>query len=168
MPKKTSSAHAAPQTPATDAIDADLMAQIRTSAQQIWLAGLGAFSKAQAEGGRVFESLVQDGVTLQRKTLTAAEDKLAAVSAQTAGQWDRLGRLFEQRVASALVRLGVPQASDVQALIAQVEQLHAEVAQLRVAVSQPARQRRTARPQESSAPAGSAAPAATTRRTPQA
>lgn len=30
---------------------------VKESAQQIWLAGLGAFSKAQAEGGKVFEAL---------------------------------------------------------------------------------------------------------------
>ena len=38
---------------------------IRESAQQIWLAGLGAFAKAQAEGGKVFEALVREGQTMQ-------------------------------------------------------------------------------------------------------
>jgi poly(hydroxyalkanoate) granule-associated protein len=40
----------------------------KDSAQQIWLAGMGAFSKAQAEGGKVFEALIQEGMSLQRKT----------------------------------------------------------------------------------------------------
>ena len=48
---------------------------VKESAQQIWLAGLGAFSKAQAEGGKVFEALVKEGVNMQRKTQTVAEEK---------------------------------------------------------------------------------------------
>lgn len=190
MPKKTSSASAAPQATTASTLDADLVEQVRASAQQIWLAGLGAFSKVQAEGSRVFESLVQDGTTLQHKTQAAAEDKLAAVSAQVtrqlaeveqkveavsaqaAGQWDRLGQLFEQRVATALGRLGVPQASDVQALVAQVAQLRTEVAQLRAAVSPPARPRRAASApapssSEGTAPDGTVS-AVAPRRTPKA
>ena len=49
-------------------------AQVKDSAQQIWLAGMGAFSKAQAEGRQVFEALVKEGTSLQRKTQTAAEE----------------------------------------------------------------------------------------------
>lgn len=152
--------------------DGELADQVRASMQQIWLAGLGAFSKAQEEGGRVFETLVQDGVALQRKTQAAAESKLAAVSAQVsqqmadvgqkveevsaqaANQWDRLGNLFEQRVAAALGSLGVPQAGEVQALAAEVAQLRAEVAALRAAAAQPARSRSAA---ASPATAGTAA-----------
>ena len=39
---------------------AQLAGTVKESAQQIWLAGLGAFSKAQEEGGKVFEALVKD------------------------------------------------------------------------------------------------------------
>ena len=49
---------------------------VKESAQQIWLAGLGAFSKAQDEGGKVFESLVKEGVNMQRKTQTVAEERI--------------------------------------------------------------------------------------------
>ena len=45
-----------------------LSGAIKESAQQIWLAGLGAFAKAQEEGGKAFESLVKEGLTIQRKT----------------------------------------------------------------------------------------------------
>ena len=37
----------------------DLAGTVKESAQQIWLAGLGAFSKAQSEGGKVFQALVK-------------------------------------------------------------------------------------------------------------
>ena len=38
--------------------DSALAGTVKESAQQIWLAGLGAFSKAQEEGGKVFDALV--------------------------------------------------------------------------------------------------------------
>ena len=50
---------------------------VKESAQQIWLAGLGAFAKAQQEGGKVFETLVKDGLAMQRKAQTTAEEKIA-------------------------------------------------------------------------------------------
>ena len=46
---------------------------VKESAQQIWLAGLGAFSRAQAEGGKVFDTLVKEGLSIQRKTQSVAE-----------------------------------------------------------------------------------------------
>ena len=50
---------------------------VKEQAQQIWLAGLGAFSKAQQDGTKAFEKLVSDGITMQRKVHTTAEEKLA-------------------------------------------------------------------------------------------
>ena len=43
--------------------------QMKESAQQIWLAGLGAFAKNQQEGKKVFDKLVEDGMNLQKKIL---------------------------------------------------------------------------------------------------
>ncbi|MFL6681689.1 MAG: phasin family protein, partial [Burkholderiaceae bacterium] len=40
-------------------LDSQLASSVKDSAQQIWLAGMGAFAKAQAEGGKVFEALVK-------------------------------------------------------------------------------------------------------------
>ena len=37
---------------ASGLLDSQLAQTVKDSAQQIWLAGLGAFSKAQAEGGK--------------------------------------------------------------------------------------------------------------------
>ena len=57
-------------------------ASVKDSAQQIWLAGMGAFSKAQAEGGKVFEALVKEGLSLQRKTQAVAEEKISEVTSK--------------------------------------------------------------------------------------
>ncbi len=121
--------------------DSQLAHTVKDSAQQIWLAGLGAFSKAQAEGGKVFEALVREGVSLQRKTQSAAEDKISEVtnkmtdmagglSGKATQQWDKLESIFEERVAKALNRLGVPSAKDVDALMARIDALSASVAKL--------------------------------------
>ena len=55
--------------------DSALASSVRESAQQIWLAGMGAFAKAQAEGKQRFEALVKEGANLQQKTHAAAEDR---------------------------------------------------------------------------------------------
>ncbi|MDO8456621.1 MAG: phasin family protein [Burkholderiaceae bacterium] len=117
---------------------AQLAQSVKESAQQIWLAGLGAFSKAQAEGGKVFETLVKDGLGLQRKTQAAAEEKISeatskmtdmasGISSKATGQWDKLENIFEDRVAKALNKLGVPSAKDVQALIKRVDELSKQI-----------------------------------------
>ena len=122
-------------------LDNPLANAVRDSAQQIWLAGLGAFSKAQAEGGKVFDALVKDGVSLQRKTQSAAEDRITEVtsrmtnmaggiSGKATQHWDKLETIFEERVAKALNRLGVPSAKDVDALMARIDALSANVAKL--------------------------------------
>ena len=114
---------------------------VKDSAQQIWLAGMGAFAKAQAEGNKVFEALVRDGQSLQRKTQNAAEDKISEVttkmtdmagglSGKATQHWDKLETIFEERVAKALNRLGVPSAKDVEALMARIDALSASVAKL--------------------------------------
>ena len=99
--------------------DSALAGSVKDSAQQIWLAGMGAFSKAQAEGRQVFETLVKEGTSLQKKTQSAAEERLGDVttkmssmagdvSAKAGQQWDKLESIFEERTAKALKRLGEP------------------------------------------------------------
>lgn len=127
--------------------------RIRDSAQQIWLAGLGAFAKAQAEGGKVFDALVKEGVEMQRKTQATAQERLQEATGRMAsmaneftsratGEWDKLGSLFEDRVARALQSLGVPLAADLQALQARVEELERERADARATHAAGARPRR--------------------------
>ena len=120
---------------------AHLSESVKDSAQQIWQAGLGAFTHAQAEGSKAFESLVKEGVHIQRKTQAAAEEKISEatskmthmatdISSKASGQWDKLENIFEERVAKALNKLGVPSAKDVNALIARIEELNKAVQKL--------------------------------------
>jgi len=121
--------------------DGNLAAAIKDSAQQIWLAGLGAFSKAQEEGNKVFEALVREGNSIQKRTLRMTEDKVNEVTSrvtkvagevqkQATNGWDKLESVFEERVERALQRLGVPTSKEVQSLTKRVEALTASVHKL--------------------------------------
>jgi poly(hydroxyalkanoate) granule-associated protein len=132
-----------------------LATSVKESAQQIWLAGMGAFSKAQEEGTKVFEALVKEGQSLQRKTQAVAEEKIGEVTGKMtamadtvsskAGQnWDKLETLFEARTAKALNTLGVPTAKDVAALTERVDQLASAVAKLSRAMPKAAAPAKTA------------------------
>jgi len=120
---------------------AQLSGTVKESAQQIWLAGLGAFAKAQEEGTKVFDSLVKEGMSIQRKTQAAAEEKISEatsrmatmatdISSKASGQWDKLENIFEDRVSKALNKLGVPSAKDIEVLIARIDELNRNVAKL--------------------------------------
>lgn len=129
------------KTTASKTAEPDLSNSIKDSAQQIWQAGLGAFNKAQAGGTKAFEALVKEGMSLQRKTQSAAEDKIteatqkmtsmaSGISSKASGQWDKLESIFEDRVAKALNKLGVPSAKDIDALIARIDALNTSVQKL--------------------------------------
>jgi poly(hydroxyalkanoate) granule-associated protein len=141
MVKKLKSISANKSGAGSSLLEGQLASSVKDSAQQIWLAGMGAFSKAQEEGGKVFEALVKEGMTLQKKTQGMAEEKIGEVTGRMtamadtvthkAGQnWDKLEAIFEQRTAKAMSKLGVPTAKDVDALVKRVDALAAAVARL--------------------------------------
>lgn len=108
------------------------------SSHQIWLAGLGAFSKAQEGGAKVFETLVKQGEVLEAKTRKvagqtadaargAAMSKAKEMQAMAAGTWDKLEQVFEDRVSKALGKLGVHTSADVERLSQRVDELSGAV-----------------------------------------
>lgn len=153
----------------------DFAQGVRDSSRQIWLAGLGAFSRAQAEGTRLFETLVEQGQHLESRTKRAATQTATAaagIASQKAkemqrkagGTWDKLEQVFEDRVARALSKLGVHTQSDVERLTERVEALSeavnalikAQGARSAPATAPKASRKRTARAK----PAAAATPAA--------
>ena len=177
MVKKLKNIAEKKSTGAAGLLDSQLAGAVKDSAQQIWLAGMGAFSKAQAEGGKIFETLVKEGVSLQKKTQGMAEEKISEVTGKMsamagnvtakAGQnWDKLEAIFEQRTAKALSKLGVPTAKDVAALTRRVDELAAAVGKLGhaapagKAAARKTVSRKAAAKSATKAPAKSAAPRA--------
>lgn len=107
---------------------------VMDSAQQIWLAGLGAFAKAQQEGGKLFEALVKEGAALDAKTRKFTESKvneargnvestIEQVRGRSQETWDKLEKVFEDRVSRSLKRLGIPGHADIRRLEARIDEL---------------------------------------------
>lgn len=129
------------KSPSAAATPADLQAKaeqlsrgLADSAQQIWLAGVGAFQRAQHEGSKLFDALVKEGSTIEtatRKLATgrvdavrdAVEERVGTVRERAVDTWDRLEKVFEERVQRALTRLGVPSREDLVELTDRVDQL---------------------------------------------
>ena len=117
-------------------------------AQHVWLAGLGAIAKAQEQGSKAIEALVNDGLAFQRKSQAEAQQRLQEATErlshmasdfgqQASGRVDKLEHLFEDRVAKALHRLGMPTLLDLEMLSDRVAQLEAQLAALHKAASKP-------------------------------
>ncbi|MDY0021675.1 phasin family protein [Arenimonas caeni] len=111
------------------------------SAQQIWMAGMGAFNRAQGEGSKLFEALVKEGMNIEQSTRKlatrrvdavrdAVEDRVGVARERAVDTWDRLEKVFEDRVQRALNRLGVPGREDLAELSKRVNELNAELRKL--------------------------------------
>lgn len=119
------------------AAEGEFAQTVRDSAQQIWLAGLGAFAKAQergtkfqAESARIFDALVREGEARQSFVRKVTGKKVAEAAAKASGTWDKLEQVFEDRVARALSKLGVHTQSDVERLSERVDALSDAVNEL--------------------------------------
>ena len=106
---------------------------------EVWLAGLGALAQVQAQGSKAFEKLVSDGLSFQRKSQEQAQQRLQEATArltdlaqdfgqQASVRVDKLEHLFEERVAKALQRLGMPTLQDMQVLQARIHALEEQLA----------------------------------------
>ena len=115
-----------------------LSKSLSESAQQIWLAGVGAFGRAQAEGTRLFEGLVKEGLNFEQTARKiagnradvvrdAVESRVGHARERAVDTWDKLEKVFEDRVQRALVKLGVPGREDLAALADRVDALTAEL-----------------------------------------
>jgi poly(hydroxyalkanoate) granule-associated protein len=146
--KKTTSAKAKPQAE-------QISRTLSESAQQVWLAGVGAFSRAQTEGSKLFEALIKEGLKLEQNAVKFAggqADVVRGAVENTVGQareratdtWDRLEKVFEDRVQRALNKLGVPGREDLAELTRKVDTLTAELR--RQGTKPAARAKRTAAP----------------------
>jgi poly(hydroxyalkanoate) granule-associated protein len=107
-------------------------------AQHVWLAGLGAMAKAQEQGSKAMEALLSDGLAFQRKSQAEAQQRLQEATERlshlasdfgqnASGRVDKLEHLFEDRVAKALHRLGMPSLLDIQMLSERVAQLESQL-----------------------------------------
>nr|WP_166358121.1 phasin family protein [Pseudomonas akapageensis] len=118
--------------------------EVEKYSRQIWLAGLGAYSKISNDGSKLFETLVKDGEKAEKAAKTNVDEQVDAVktSAKSAksrvgdvkdrvlGKWDELEEAFDKRLNSAISRLGVPSRNEVKALHQQVDTLTKQIEKL--------------------------------------
>lgn len=139
---------------------------IMEQAEQIWLAGLGAFAKAQAQSGKLYETLVKEGSALEKATrkLTGnkveevrgmVENTVSQVKERANDTWDRLEQVFENRVSKALGTLGIPGREELEQLAKRVDELARAVRALdagnRAAAKKPAVKAAAAAPKAAAA-----------------
>lgn len=123
--------------------------QVAESAQKVWLAGLGAVAKAQANSGKIVESLadqagmlVAEGKKIEARVVSAATAKAKeaqaaaksfakAKSAETAQTLGKLEGVFEERVSKTLNTFGIPSSKQVRELIVRMEELQSSLNQLK-------------------------------------
>lgn len=139
--KKTAKKKTAGSRASADDVQAQaekLSKTLSESAQQIWLAGVGAFGRAQAEGTKLFEGLVKEGLSLEQTARRFAdnrgnvvrdvvENRVDQARERATDTWDRLEKVFEDRVQRALTKLGVPGRDDLADLSDRVEDLTVEL-----------------------------------------
>ena len=115
-----------------------VLAEVKQYTRKAWLAGLGAYAKAGQEGYDYFKELVKTGETVEKDGKKLVNKKIDAVNERVddlkndavqavEGRLEQIENAFDQRVARALNRLGMPSRHDLDALSVRLEQLSALV-----------------------------------------
>jgi len=128
----------------TDKKESSWVGEIEKYSRQIWLAGLGAYSKVSKDGSKLFETLVKDGEKAEKQARTEVDKSVGAVKStarsarskvdevkdRALGKWGELEEAFDKRLNSAISRLGVPSRNEVKDLHAKVETLTRQIEKL--------------------------------------
>ena len=120
-----------------------VLSDAKVYARKIWLAGLGAYAKAGQEGSEYFKELVKSGEGVEKQGKKLVNEQVEAANSQIdsvkntvtsnvssvkdkfEGRLDKIEKAFDNRVASALNRLGIPSKQDVEVLSAKLDELSA-------------------------------------------
>ncbi|MBT9532017.1 MAG: phasin family protein, partial [Pseudomonas sp.] len=120
------------------------ISEVEKYSRQIWLAGLGAYSKVSKDGEKLFDGLVKDGekaekqakaevdkqVGVVKHTVDSAKSRVEEVKDKAMGKWSELEDAFDKRLNSAISRLGVPSRNEVKDLHSKVESLTKQIEKL--------------------------------------
>ena len=123
--------------------------KVEEYSRKIWLAGLGVYSKIDADGSKLFDSLVKDGEKAEKLAKSAGHKVAEGVKASTSSarsrvedvkdlaleKWNEFEEAFDKRLNSAITRLGVPSREEVKALHAKVETLTKHIEKLTAAAA---------------------------------
>lgn len=119
--------------------------QVKESAKNVVLAGLGVVSIAQKEATKVydkaskeankfFDTLVKEGKSLEKKSKKSvdqmtnkAEGKFKNFKSAATKQFSKIENIFESKVEGALSKLDIPTADDLKGLSKRVDTLIKEI-----------------------------------------
>lgn len=116
--------------------------EIKESAHKIWLAGLGALALAGEEGKAMFQALVERGEDFEARGKTQVDKvkgKVDDARTNVAVVVSQLSERFDESVAGALQRLGVPTRKEISTLTKRVEELTKSIEKIQPAKKAPAR-----------------------------
>lgn len=106
----------------------------RKYTKQIWLAGLGAFSRAEDEGTRLFDSLVKVGEELESKTSDIADSTVGVVgevkdrvTGRVSDTKEKVERALDERVNSTVSRIGFASHKEVAQLVELIERMEQKI-----------------------------------------
>jgi poly(hydroxyalkanoate) granule-associated protein len=98
--------------------------QVKETIEQIWLAGMGAYTLARTEGNKMFESLVDLGKQVEKAIPSPADAAQSATNA--AATWfGTVQDVVDAQVTAALQRAGIPTRTEIEQLTKRIEQLTA-------------------------------------------
>ncbi len=106
----------------------DALHALKTSANKVWLAGLGALAQAGKQGDKLFKALVKKGKKYEDLIPTSGDvkDTVDAAKKQANETYSSMEAAFDRQVANALKRAGVARQSEVNALKKEVAKLKRE------------------------------------------
>jgi len=132
--KKTSRKRSTSSEPSLQQQAEQLQRKLGESAQQIWLAGVGAFGRAQTEGSRLFDTLVKEGSRVEQRTGTRAgkmrdtlDNRVHEARERAAETFGRVDQAFRSKVQGALKSLEVPTRRELGALLDRIEALNGQL-----------------------------------------
>lgn len=121
---------------------------VRDTARDVWLASLGAMSITRKQGERVLGNLINEGQSLNQRTVKLVDGTVSDVRSKLSGvvgkvqqtaaaNLEKVEEVVGTQVGKVLSRLGIPSKGDIQELSRRVSELNRQVKALQNARKTP-------------------------------
>lgn len=104
--------------------------RLREAGRNVWLAGLGAFARAEEEGRELFDQLVERGRKVETRQFKSLDRTVARTSDQLKEWGDRVQGSVQDGLQGLLHRVGLPSRQDMDHLSARLSTLSRKVDQV--------------------------------------
>jgi len=126
----------------TTGTEKNVQDELKDSVHRIWLAGLGALAAAEEEGSKLFSRLVDRGSDVEAKGKVEVDKvnekvrvEVDKAKAKAESAFENWGDKLDEKLSSALNRLGVPTRDEIRNLTLRVEELNAKIETLKPRVT---------------------------------